>query len=123
MKKLSLGLDTIVNTGVLSIRSWSIIFDCNGNTQETTLSKTIRSLRNQKMVGDKTMLKKGGQRIIDIQGKLTAMKNDDNDFDILLLPEQVSAGAVDLADRVRPNEYVESTFRINIYQWLNGGSV
>lgn len=67
MKKLSLG---IVNMGVLSIRSWSMIFDCNGNTQETTLSKTIRSLRNQKMVGDKTMLKRVAGELLISKGNL-----------------------------------------------------
>jgi hypothetical protein len=42
MKKLSLGVDTLVHTGTLSMRNWAMIFDCNENTQEATLAGAIR---------------------------------------------------------------------------------
>ncbi|MEE8736339.1 ATP-binding protein [Bifidobacterium subtile] len=119
MKHLTLGINTTVPVGELTMQHWSMLFDCNENTQEAVLSEAIRSLRYQKKNELKGILKKEGNPYKDIQDKLATVTTNDTDFEINDLISQISAEAVDLGNNRNQREiYVPSTFRFNTYQWL-----
>lgn len=119
MKKITLGVDTLVPVGELSMHHWSMIFDCIESTQEASLSGAIRSLRYQKKMNSPGVLKNVGENCEQIQHKLAEVKREDKDFDIDLLPDQVSAEAVEQSKGKSSDTYIQSTFRFNNYQWLN----
>lgn len=113
--KLTLGEDTVVDSGALSILDWSMIFDCNENTQEATLSEAIRSLRYQAKNECDEVLVKVGETVTEILDKLGQVSKSDTSFNVNLLPEQISAEAVEV-DKF--GKYQASTFRVNNYEWL-----
>ena len=113
--KLTLGEDTVVDPGALSVLDWSMIFDCNENTQEATLSEAIRSLRYQAMDECDEVLVKAGKTVTEILDKLGQVSKSDTSFNVNLLPEQISAEAVEV-DKF--GKYQASTFRVNNYEWL-----
>lgn len=116
MEKLTLGVDTVVDPGVLSVLDWSMIFECNENTQQATLSEAIRSLRYQKKYNFTKALVKDGELIVEIQRKLADVTRDDTTFDVELLPAQIAEEAVDLD--TKKGRYKKNDFRINNYEWL-----
>ena len=116
VKKLNLGIDTVVPPGKLSAQQWSMLFEMNGNTQGPVFAEAIRSLRYQEKKGEKCCLEKEGKSIDWLQKELAAVKNDDSDFDVSLLPEQIVAESV--AESKKGNVYEYDTFRANMNNFL-----
>lgn len=94
IKKLNLGVDTVISPGTISMQQWSILFDANNNTQGAVLSQAIQALRYQRKNGYSDYFKKVGENIAQVQQKLASVTKGDTDFDIGLLPEQIAAEAV-----------------------------
>ena len=71
---MSLGIDTTISPGKVSMQQWTMLFETNSNTQSAVLSEAIRSLRYQQKNGQTIFLKKDGENIaqndtiIDING-------------------------------------------------------
>ncbi|WP_346898800.1 ATP-binding protein [Clostridium sp. UBA7503] len=119
VKKLNLGLDTILSVGEISMQQWSILFETNGNTQSAVLSEAIRSLRYQNKIGDNTIYKKDGENIQCVQQNLSTIMAQDKAFDISLLPEQIVAeSVVESSNRATQGQYVYDTFRANTNSYL-----
>lgn len=119
VKKLNLGLDTILSVGEISMQQWSILFETNGNTQSAVLSEAIRSLRYKKKIGDDTIYKKDGENIQCVQQNLSTIRAQDKAFDISLLPEQIAAeSVVESSNRATQGQYVYDTFRANTNSYL-----
>ena len=118
MEKLTLGSDTVVDSGSLSVLDWSMIFDCNENTQQGTLSDAIRSLRYQAKFRRFGPFIKQGRIITEVQNELSKVGKEDTSFDVNLLPEQITEEAVEEGKGAEKGKYTRSTFRINNYEWL-----
>lgn len=119
IKKLTLGSDTVVDSGSLSVLDWSMIFGCNENTQQGTLSDAIRSLRYQAKFALSGPFVKHGEKITEVQNKLSKVGREDTSFDVNLLPEQITEEAVEEGSKgAEKGKYTRSTFRINNYEWL-----
>lgn len=119
VKKLNLGLDTILSVGEISMQQWSILFETNGNTQSAVLSEAIRSLRYQNKIGDNTIYKKDGENIQCVQQNLSTIRAQDKAFNISLLPEQIAAeSVVESSNRATQGQYVYDTFRANTNSYL-----
>lgn len=119
VKKLNLGLDTILSVGEISMQQWSILFETNGNTQGAVLSEAIRSLRYQNKIGGNTIYKKDGENIQCVQENLSTIMAQDKAFDISLLPEQIVAeSVVESSNRATQGQYVYDTFRANTNSYL-----
>lgn len=115
VKKLELGVDTIISPGEISMQQWSILFETNSNTQGAVLAEAIRSLRYQQKKGHTTYLNKNGKDIAQMQQQLTSVTKTDTDFDISLLPEQIAAESV-IEDKNGIYKY--ETFKINNNNYL-----
>ncbi|WP_097002304.1 ATP-binding protein [Lacrimispora amygdalina] len=119
VKKLNLGIDTVLSVGKISMQQWSILFETNGNTQSAVLSEAIRSLRYQNKISTKTIYKKDGENIQCVQQDLSTITAQDTDFDISLLPEQIVAeSVVESSNRATQGQYVYDTFRANTNSYL-----
>nr|WP_294486967.1 helicase HerA-like domain-containing protein [uncultured Anaerosporobacter sp.] len=116
VKKINLGIDTVLSVGKISMHQWSILFETNGNTQSAVLSEAIRSLRYQNKITAPTIYKKDGANIQSVQQDLSTITAQDTDFDISLLPEQIVAESV--SEPSRGNQYVYDTFRANANSYL-----
>lgn len=116
VKKLNLGVDTIISPSKLSMQQWSVLFEMNSNTQGAVLAEAIKSLRYQHKKGENCCLEKVGKNIAELQKELASIHNDDNDFDISLLPEQIAAESVEEARRGDVYDY--SIFRANSNSYL-----
>ena len=122
VKKLTLGVNTILPIGEISIRQWAMIFQTNDGTQETELTKAIKALRYQNIHGNEDVFIKLGKNVTSIDSKLSTVNpsNFYGDFDLKLLPEQIMANAVKKDDsRARTGLYVEDTFYEGINRWLS----
>lgn len=117
VKKLNLGEDTFISPGKLSMMQWSILFETNGNTQDAVLAEAIYSLRYQNKNRQEGCLKKVGQNIAKLQEQLATIKNDDIDFDVSLLPEQIAAESIE-ESRTKKGEYEHSIFKSNANNYL-----
>lgn len=114
MKRLTLGSNTYVSPGALSIYDWSEIFECNKNTQEAVLSEAIHSLRYQaKKHSNKPLVKKKCS-IQSIESQLKQVSDKDVRFDLSLLPKQIMEEAV-VEDK---GSYKEDKIRKSNYKWL-----
>lgn len=119
VKKLNLGIDTVLSVGKISMQQWSILFETNGNTQSAVLSEAIRSLRYQNKISAKTIYKKDRVDIQCVQQDLSTITAQDTDFDISLLPEQIVAESVgESSNRPTQGQYVYDTFRANTNSYL-----
>jgi len=119
VKKLNLGIDTVLSVGKISMQQWSILFETNGNTQSAVLSEAIRSLRFQNKISANTIYKKNGENIHCVQQDLSTITAQDTDFEISLLPEQIVAeSVVESSNRATQGQYVYDTFRANINSYL-----
>lgn len=94
IKKLNLGVDTTISPGEVSMQQWAMLFETNSNTQGAVLAEAIQSLRFQKKNGETTFLNKVNRNVAEIQQKITSVRREDVDFDLLLLPEQIAAESV-----------------------------
>ncbi|MCT3124473.1 ATP-binding protein [Lactococcus lactis] len=122
VKKLTLGVNTILPIGEISIRQWAMIFQTNDGTQETELTKAITALRYQNIHSNKGVFIKLGQSVTSIDSQLSTVNSSNfyGDFDLKLLPEQIMANAVKKDDsRARTGLYVEDTFYEGINRWVS----
>ena len=94
MKELTLGVDTVLSVGEISMAQWSMLFATNENTQPVVLEKAIRSLRYQKKNGKSVPYTKNGKKVADVKSELDTLESSDVNFDIHLLPEQINEESV-----------------------------
>lgn len=116
VRKLSLGIDTTISPGKVSMQQWTMLFETNSNTQSAVLSEAIRSLRYQQKNGQTIFLKKDGENIAQMQQQLASVTRADTDFDISLLPEQIAAESV--SEPNRGANYAYDTFKANANSYL-----
>lgn len=114
--KLTLGQNATLPVGQLLTSQWERIFETNDNTQGATLNKAIQSLRYQMKSGDSGILIKDGKRITDITNKLACLLPSDTEFDLLELPAQIQAEAVQLDKN--GTVYTNNPFMTNTNNWL-----
>ena len=116
VKKLSLGIDTTISPGKITMQQWAMLFETNSNTQSAVLSEAIQSLRYQRKNGQTTYLKKAGEDIAQMQQQLSSVSKADTDFDVSLLPEQIAAESV--SEPSRGTNYTYDTFKANSNSYL-----
>ena len=92
--KLSLGVDTTISPGKITMEQWEKLFETENSSQGAVLSEAITSLRYMKKMGKDTPYPKVGEDINEIQENLASVSKDDTDFNIDLLPEQIQAESV-----------------------------
>lgn len=92
--KLSLGIDTTISPGKITMEQWEKLFETENSSQGAVLSEAITSLRYMKKTGEKTCYIKVGENIDEVQENLASVSKDDTDFYIELLPEQIQAESV-----------------------------
>ena len=97
--KLTLGIDTTISPGKITMEQWEKLFETENTSQGAVLSEAIMSLRYQKKIGSDTYYTKIGEDIDQVQENLASVSKDDTDFDINLLPEQIQAESVCEPDR------------------------
>ena len=97
--KLTLGIDTTVSPGKISMEQWEKLFETENSSQGAVLSEAITSLRYMKKIGEESYYQKVGEDIEEIQENLASVTKDDTDFNIELLPEQIQAESVCEPDR------------------------
>lgn len=62
VRKLSLGIDTTISPGKVSMQQWTMLFETNSNTQSAVLSEAIRSLRYQQKKWSDHIFEKGWRK-------------------------------------------------------------
>ncbi len=97
--KLTLGVDTTVSPGKISMEQWEKLFETENSSQGAVLSEAITSLRYMKKIGENTYYPKVGEDIEEVQENIASVGKDDVDFNIELLPEQIQAESVCEPDR------------------------
>ena len=97
--KLTLGVDTTINPGKITMEQWEKLFETENSGQGAVLSEAIMSLRYMKKIGSDDYYTKIGEDIDSVQENLASVTKDDVDFNIDLLPEQIQAEAVCEPDR------------------------
>ena len=103
IRKLTLGVDTTVSPGKITMEQWEKLFETENSSQGAVLAEAITSLRYMKKIGSDTYYSKIGQDIDQVQENLVTVGKDDTDFNIELLPEQIQAESVCEPDR--DNDY------------------
>lgn len=116
IKKLNLGVDTTISPGKLSMQQWSMLYETNSNTQSAVLAEAIRSLRYQHKINQNSCLIKAGKNIVKLQQELNLLNNNDTDFDISLLLEQI--GYESVSEPIKGSYYVYDTFKANANSYL-----
>lgn len=116
VKALTLGVDTILAPGKVSFTQWATLFETNDGTQPAVLADAITSLRYQKIRGEETVFVKEGKPILSVKRDLQNLNKTDLDFNLSLLPAQISEEAVE-ADR-NMKSYTKGSFQFNNKQWL-----
>ncbi len=97
--KLTLGVDTSISPGKVSMEQWEKLFEAENGNQCAVLSEAVSSLRYMKKIGRREHYSKIGQNIEEVQENIASLTNDDTDFHIELLPEQIQAESVKEPDR------------------------
>ena len=92
--KLTLGVDTTISPGKITMQQWEKLFETENSSQGAVLSEAITSLRYQKKIGDDGYYAKVGENIDNVQENLSSVSKDDTDFNLDLLPEQIQAESV-----------------------------
>lgn len=116
INKLTLGIDTAISPGKISMQQWAMLFETNSNTQGAVLAEAIHSLRYQRKTGRNDCLTKDGQNIAIIQQQLSSITKADTDFDISLLPQQIAAESV--SQPPKGSTYIYDTFKANVNNYL-----
>lgn len=116
VKALTLGVDTILAPGKVSFTQWATLFETNDGTQPAVLTDAITSLRYQKNRGEETVYVKEGKPILSVKRDLQNLNKTALDFNLSLLPAQISEEAVE-ADR-NMQSYIKGSFQFNNKQWL-----
>ena len=97
--KLTLGVDTTISPGKISMEQWEKLFEVENSSQGAVLSEAITSLRYMKKKGSDKIYTKIGEDIDNVQENLASVNKDDVDFIIDLLPEQIQAESIREPDR------------------------
>ena len=97
--KLTLGVDTTISPGKITMEQWEKLFEAENSSQGAVLSEAITSLRYMKKIGEASYYSKVGESIDEIQENLASVSKDDTDFNIELLPAQIQAESVCEPDR------------------------
>ena len=97
--KLTLGVDTTISPGKITMEQWEKLFETENSSQGAVLSEAITSLRYMKKIGDTSYYAKVGESIDEVQENLASVSKDDTDFNIELLPEQIQQESVCEPDR------------------------
>ena len=92
--KLTLGVDTSISPGKITMQQWEKLFETENSSQGAVLSEAITSLRYMKKIGEFTYYNKVGESIDEVQANLASVTHLDLDFNIELLPEQIQAESV-----------------------------
>ena len=99
IRKLTLGVDTTISPGKITMEQWEKLFEAENSGQGAVLAEAIMSLRYMKKIGSDEHYPKVGEDIDEIQENLASVTKEDVDFNINLLPEQIQAEAVCEPDR------------------------
>lgn len=118
IRKLHLGVDTLISPGKISMQQWSMLFETNSNTQSAVLSESIQSLRYQNKAGESAVFVKVGKNIAEVQQNIASVTKDDTHFDISLLPEQIAAESVSEPTRGNAQVYAHDSFKANMNNYL-----
>ena len=97
--KLTLGVDTTISPGKVSMQQWEKLFETTSNSQGAIMAEAITSLRYMNKIGESGPLYKVGEDIDAIQEAIATVTSEDTDFDISLLPEQIQAECICEPDR------------------------
>ncbi|SEV88520.1 hypothetical protein SAMN05216413_0448 [Ruminococcaceae bacterium KH2T8] len=97
--KLTLGVDTTISPGKITMEQWEKLFEAENASQGAVLSEAITSLRYMKKIGESSYYSKVGENIDEVQENLASVSKDDTDFNIELLPAQIQAESVCEPDR------------------------
>ncbi|MBR3058931.1 MAG: ATP-binding protein [Clostridiales bacterium] len=92
--KLTLGVDTTISPSKIRMEQWEKLFETENSSQGAVLAEAITSLRFMKKIGDDSYYYKVGANIDEVQENLASVSNEDTDFNIELLPEQIQAESV-----------------------------
>ena len=92
--KLTLGIDTTISPGKVTMQEWEKLFETTSNSQGAVLAEAITSLRYMHKTGQDKCFYKVGEDIEEVQEALASVGAADCEFDISLLPEQIQAEAV-----------------------------
>ena len=116
VKKMVLGIDTILDPGKVSFSQWATLFETNDSSQPAVLADAIRSLRFQKKHGKDEVYKKSGKTIVQVLEDMESLLSSDLSFNLALLPLQITEEAVEV-DR-NMTKYQVGSFQFNNKQWL-----
>lgn len=116
VRKLNLGIDTILDTGRLSFSQWATLFETNDSTQPAVLADAIKSLRYQKKGDLDGVYKKAGKTLVKVSQDMSSLKVKDTSFDLSLLSAQITEEAVELSRDMKT--YIAGAFQFNQKQWL-----
>ena len=97
--KLTLGVDTTVSPGKISMEQWEKLFETENSSQGAVLSEAITSLRYMRKIGSDGWYAKIGEDIEEVQENIASVGKDDVEFNIELLPEQIQAESICEPDR------------------------
>ena len=92
--KLTLGVDTTISPGKVTMQEWERLFETTSNSQGAILAEAITSLRYMHKTGQDKCFYKVGEDIEEVQEALASVGANDTEFDISLLPEQIQAESV-----------------------------
>lgn len=113
--KYILGEDAFLPLSQISINQWAILFETNEGTQPAVLSEAIRSLRYQYKNNFKTIYNKAGKKVTKVEEELLTLTDEDKNFDIHLLAEQIAA---ETTKQNRNGEFELDIFNFNVNQYL-----
>lgn len=116
--KITLGINAFLPIGKISMQQWSMIFQTNDGTQDTILSKAIKSLRFKWInEPDRTYVKVGKAiRQVAIDMASVSSKSISGSFNLTLLPEQINAESI---TEGKHGLYIEDSFRAGVNSWLS----
>lgn len=114
--KLNLGIDTVLETGRISLSQWATLFETNDSTQPAVLAEAIKSLRYQKKQNINAPYKKDRRSVNQVLTELANLEPTDTSFELSLLPEQIVEEAVELDKSMKT--YIAASFQFNQKQWL-----
>lgn len=126
-KKLTLGEDAAIPYSYMHSYQWASIFDANTNTQGAELQQAIEALRLQKKLQKSGETKeegpyvKHGKKVSDVEDELRELSDDDVDFDLKNLPQQIKENSVRLGNKNDGNQkdnYILDLFKINSNEYL-----
>ena len=115
IEKLTLGVDTFLSTKYVSEMEWIRLFGIEHNAnQSSVLAEAIISLKFQFSQRVSEPLKKEGEKLSLIKGKLNEYVGKNSPFNLELLEEQVKNEAV----KDRNGDYVKDGNLYNALLWL-----